>query len=146
MDLLIGLLTIILVLNCLLLVLLILIQLPKKDAGAGLAFGGGATDALFGSGTGTVLTRATRYGATVFLILAMSLSVMQSYQAKASRQSILEQLETRAGSAPAASPSIPPDARPAGIDTAIPATPIELPTAGESDPALQSDPGSGDRP
>jgi len=30
------------VINCALLVLLILVQLPKKDAGAGLAFGGGA--------------------------------------------------------------------------------------------------------
>ena len=39
-------LTALLVLNCLLLILLVLIQLPKKDAGAGMAFGGGAADAL----------------------------------------------------------------------------------------------------
>ena len=43
----IGLLTFVMVLDCLILVLLVLIQLPKKDAGAGLAFGGAATDALF---------------------------------------------------------------------------------------------------
>ena len=40
-----GILTVLLVLNCALLILLVLIQLPKKDAGAGLAFGGGAADA-----------------------------------------------------------------------------------------------------
>ena len=59
MSFLIGLLTFILVLDCLLLTLLVLMQLPKKEAGAGLAFGGSATDALFGSGTGNVLTKIT---------------------------------------------------------------------------------------
>ena len=41
-----GLLTAVLVLDSLLLILLILVQLPKKEAGVGQAFGGGATDAL----------------------------------------------------------------------------------------------------
>ena len=45
MGLVIGLLTFVMVVDCLILVLLVLIQLPKKEAGAGLAFGGGATDA-----------------------------------------------------------------------------------------------------
>jgi len=44
MGFLIGLLTVVMVLDCLALILLVLIQLPKKDAGAGLAFGGGATE------------------------------------------------------------------------------------------------------
>ena len=35
----VGILTVLLVLNCLLLILLVLVQLPKKDAGAGMAFG-----------------------------------------------------------------------------------------------------------
>ena len=56
-----------------------LIQLPKKEAGAGLAFGGGATDALFGAGSGNVLTKITKYAATTFFVLAVVLSVMQSY-------------------------------------------------------------------
>ena len=62
----IGLLTLVMVLDCLLLILLVLIQLPKKEAGAGLAFGGGATDALFGAGSGTVLTKITKYAAAAF--------------------------------------------------------------------------------
>jgi len=79
MSFLIGLLTVILVLNCLLLILLVLIQLPKKEAGAGLAFGGAATDALFGAGSGNVLTKVTKYAAGVFFVLAISLSQLQSH-------------------------------------------------------------------
>src|SRR5437879_12802118 len=66
------------VLDCLILVFLVLIQLPKKEAGAGLAFGAGATDALFGAGSGTVLTKITKYAATTFFALAVVLSLMQS--------------------------------------------------------------------
>ncbi|HYG33883.1 MAG TPA: preprotein translocase subunit SecG, partial [Clostridia bacterium] len=67
----IGLLTFIMVLDCLALVLLVLVQLPKKEAGAGLAFGGAATDALFGAGSGNVLTKITKYAAIVFFVLAV---------------------------------------------------------------------------
>src|SRR5437016_217704 len=74
----IGLLTLVMVLDCLIVILLVLIQLPKKDTGGGLAFGGGATDALFGAGSGTVLTKVTKYAATTFFILAVALSIMQS--------------------------------------------------------------------
>lgn len=78
MSLVIGLLTFVLVLNCLFLMLLVLIQLPKKEAGAGLAFGGGATDALFGAGSGNALTKVTKYTATTFLGLALVLAVLNS--------------------------------------------------------------------
>ena len=76
MSLLIGLLTFILVTNCLFLLLLILVQLPKKEAGIGTAFGGGATDALFGAGSGNVLTKLTKYSSGIFLGLALLLSVL----------------------------------------------------------------------
>src|SRR5678815_6023551 len=74
----IGLLTFIMVLDCLVLILLVLIQLPKKEAGAGLAFGGAATDALFGAGSGTVLTKVTKYAATIFFVMAFILAILQS--------------------------------------------------------------------
>lgn len=74
----IAFLTLIMVLDCVVLVLLVLIQLPKKEAGAGLAFGGGASDALFGAGSGTVLTKITRWAATAFFILAVGLAMLQS--------------------------------------------------------------------
>jgi preprotein translocase subunit SecG len=76
MSLLIGFLTFILVTNCLFLLLLILVQLPKKEAGIGTAFGGGATDALFGAGSGNVLTKLTKYSSGIFLGLALLLSVL----------------------------------------------------------------------
>ena len=77
MGFLIGLFTIVMVLDCLILILLVLIQLPKKEAGMGLAFGGAATDALFGAGSGNVLTKITKYAATTFFVLSVVLSMMQ---------------------------------------------------------------------
>jgi len=68
-------LTVILFLNCLFLVLLVLVQLPKKEAGLGTSFGGGATDALFGSGAGNVLTKLTKWCAILFLSLCLLLSL-----------------------------------------------------------------------
>ncbi len=73
MSFIIGILTILLVINCLFLILLVLIQLPKKDAGAGMAFGAGAADALFGAGSGNALTKITKYSTVVFLLLALGL-------------------------------------------------------------------------
>jgi protein translocase SecG subunit len=78
MGFIIGLLTFVMVVDCLVLILLVLIQLPKKEAGAGLAFGGAATDALFGAGKGNVLTQITKYAAGTFFILALLLGIMQS--------------------------------------------------------------------
>src|SRR5882724_6804421 len=73
---LIGLLTFVMVIDCIILVLLVLIQLPKKEAGAGLAFGAGATDALFGAGSGNVLTKITKYAATLFFVMAIVLAML----------------------------------------------------------------------
>ena len=78
MSFIVGVLTFFLVINCALLVLLILIQLPKKDAGAGLAFGGGAADALFGAGSGNVLTKVTKYSTVIFFVLALLLGYLQN--------------------------------------------------------------------
>src|ERR1051325_3721447 len=78
---LIILLSVAMVLDCLILTLLVLMQLPKKDAGAGLAFGGAATDALFGAGSGNFLTKATKYSAGIFVAVAIILSLLQSGRA-----------------------------------------------------------------
>jgi len=102
MTFLIGFLTVILVLDCLLLILLVLIQLPKKDAGAGIAFGGGATDALFGAGSGNALTKITKYAAGVFLGLSLLLSYMRAHD---SGENLEEKLRKKAASAPLVTPS-----------------------------------------
>ena len=77
MSFIVGILTFFLVINCALLILLILIQLPKKDAGAGMAFGGGTADALFGAGSGNVLTKVTKYATIIFFGLALVLGYLQ---------------------------------------------------------------------
>lgn len=70
-------LTLVLVAICLFLILLVLVQLPKKDAGAGMAFGGGTADALFGAGSGNALTKITKYTAVAFLLLSLVLGWLQ---------------------------------------------------------------------
>ena len=67
---LVGILTVVMVFNCAVLILLILIQLPKKDAGA-------AADALFGAGSGNALTKITKWAAGIFFGLALLLGYMQ---------------------------------------------------------------------
>ena len=104
MSLILGLLTVVLVLNSLLLILLILIQLPKKDAGAGIAFGGGATDALFGAGSGNALTKITKYSAGVFLGLSLVLSVMRAHQSEESGRKFEEELKKKAAASAAVAP------------------------------------------
>ena len=111
MAFLIGFLTLVMVLDCVIVVLLVLIQLPKKDAGAGLAFGGGATDALFGAGSGTVLTKITKYAAGIFFALALLLSILQSSYHKSAGAAFTKKLNetgsipTAPFNAPAAAPA-----------------------------------------
>ena len=80
MSIVIWLLTFFLVIDCLFLILLVLIQLPKKEAGMGQAFGGAATDALFGAGSGSALTKVTKYTAGIFFALTLLVSVLHGRQ------------------------------------------------------------------
>jgi preprotein translocase subunit SecG len=105
MTLVIGLLTFVLVINSILLILLILIQLPKKEAGAGLAFGGGATDALFGPGSGNVLTKTTKYAAGCFLFLCLTLAILYTHNAKTTGRGVLSELERKASAAAVTPPT-----------------------------------------
>lgn len=105
MSLAINLLMFVLVLVCLLLGLLILIQLPKKEAGLGQAFGGAATEALFGAGSGTALTKLTKYSAGAFLILCVLLAWMNAQLARSRNLGVERAL--KAASAPAVLPQTP---------------------------------------
>jgi preprotein translocase subunit SecG len=96
MSLIIGFLTFFLVLDCVFLVFLVLLQLPKKEAGAGVAFGGGATDALFGAGSGNMLTKITTWTAGIFFGLCVVLALLSSRQARNTGASALaEELGNR---------------------------------------------------
>ena len=129
MGFLIVLLTVVMVLDCLVLMFLVLIQLPKKEAGAGLAFGGSATDALFGAGSGNVLTKITKYSAGTFFVLAVVLSVLQSHFHTRTARQFEENLSQPIPSAthisrpasPTTAPSTAPSVSPAGTNLLLPA-------------------------
>ena len=119
MSFLIGLLTVVLVLDCVLLILLILIQLPKKDAGAGLAFGGAATDALFGAGAGNVLTKATKYATVAFFVLLVVIGLAQSRVFKKDAKGFKEAVEQQSKQTGVSLP--PPTSTPATAPAVTPA-------------------------
>ena len=102
-----GLLTVLLVLNCLFLILLVLVQLPKKEAGAGLAFGGAATDALFGAGSGNALTKITKYATIAFFVLLLLISLVQSGSRSGSSAGFEKAIEQQNKQMPGVPPSSP---------------------------------------
>jgi preprotein translocase subunit SecG len=132
---LIILLSAIMVLDCIVLVFLVLMQLPKKEAGAGLAFGGAATDALFGAGSGNFLTKATKYTAGIFFALAIILSVIQSWRAHQPGSDFLERVKAHQNEQP--SIAAPPVTPPPAATQAAPTNIIVAPAA-ESLPTMQS--------
>lgn len=125
MLLLIGFLTVVMVLICLFLILLVLMQLPKKDAGAGLAFGGAATDALFGSGSGNFLTKATKYSAVIFFCLSILLSVLQNHYSHRNISEFQEELKQPQNQPGMSAPAPVPQA-PAPAAAAAPTTNLSL--------------------
>lgn len=126
---LIILLSVVMVIDCVLLVFLVLMQLPKKEAGAGLAFGGAATDALFGAGSGNVLTKATKYSAGIFFALAIILSVLQSYRAHQRGSAFMERVKQSQNAQPTMTEP-PPTAAPA--TPANSSTPVAAPSSGSN--------------
>jgi preprotein translocase subunit SecG len=112
MSILYILLTFLMFVDCVILVLLVLLQLPKKEAGAGMAFGGAATDALFGAGSGNVLTKITKYAAGIFFGLAVFMAVVASWQHQKSSGEALQEALSK-GAAPATVPSASPSTAPA---------------------------------
>jgi protein translocase SecG subunit len=85
-----------LIVDCLLLSLLVMVQLPKKEAGAGMAFGGGAADALFGAGSGTALTKLTKYCSIIFFVLVIMLSFLNGGAKPSSDQEFKKAYESTA--------------------------------------------------
>jgi len=110
-----GILTVLMVVNCVLLILLVLVQLPKKDAGVGMAFGGGAADALFGAGSGNVLTKITKWATGIFFAMALILGLVNksahSSNAPAFERALEQQQSQRpVGVPPGTPPSVAPTA------------------------------------
>jgi preprotein translocase subunit SecG len=100
---LIYLLTVVEILTSILLVGIILLQKPKSQ-GAGLAFGAGMGESLFGSQVGNVLTRTTVILAIVFLVNTTLLALLGA--SRKGQASVTDRMPTPAG-APAARPGAP---------------------------------------
>ena len=133
---LISILTFVLVLNCFFLVFLILIQLPKKESGSGLAFGGGALDMALGAGAGNVLTRITKFSASLFLGLCMILAVLSNSGGN-------NLVSERLGAQPVVSTNSINDAN----STIIPSTTLtETPNTTETPTPLNADPAAAQEP
>ena len=133
MGFIVGILTVLLVLNCLLLILLVLIQLPKKDAGAGMAFGGGAADALFGAGSGNALTKITKYATVVFFGLALLLGILQDQlHSRSSASAFEKQVQQKQMQTPAALPPSLPSLPAASQPATAPASNNLLPAPGNA--------------
>lgn len=138
MQIIIWIVTALLVLTCIFLILLVLVQLPKKEAGAGMAFGGGTADALLGSGSGTALTKFTGYVVAAFFVLALGLSLMRTHQDSAKTSAVADALKKEASQKPA--PSTLPVLSSNLLQTAPKATNkaavmLEVPTAATNAPA-----------
>jgi preprotein translocase subunit SecG len=123
--------TLAMVLNCVILVLLVLIQLPKKEAGGVLAFGASGADALFGAGSGTMLTKITKYAAGAFFILAIVLSLLQSAyhnrRSSAFEKNFGQTHQTSpAAMPPAGTPATPPPSSTPGMLSGTSAIPLTI--------------------
>ena len=131
-------LTVLLIVNCVLLVFLVLVQLPKKDAGVGLAFGGGAADALFGAGSGNVLTKITKWGTGIFFALSLILGLMEVKLNRSNTTEFEKQLQQQQSQTPLAQPPATP-ASAAPTASNAPAL-LLLPTNSAPPPAAAANP------
>ena len=94
---------VLLVIDCLLIVLLVLMQRPKQE-GLGAAFGAGVTDQIWGSQTTNVLQKGTVYLGVMFFVLSITLCVLE---ARKSRQFSGMKVPTASVAVAPASPATP---------------------------------------
>ena len=141
MSILLGILTFILILVSIFLVLIVLAQ-KTKDGGMGAVLGGGAAEAAFGADTANVLTKATKYSAILFFVLAFALYLGRIYERKTAGLAAGSALPTIAvPAAPAPAPDAATTPAPAAGTTAAPAvsvpttTPTDAPAAAPTAPA-----------
>ncbi|MBX3746818.1 MAG: preprotein translocase subunit SecG [Verrucomicrobiae bacterium] len=142
MSIFIGLLTFVLMVIALFLILLVLVQLPKKDAGVGMAFGAGMSEMLLGAGSGNVLTRITKYTVGIFLGLSLLLSVLISSEARKGETGVARAIEEQARSLPA-TPATPAPTQPTGASglQSLRAVPTDPAAGAEGTLPLQLTPG-----
>lgn len=107
---------------CAFLMLVVLLQ-QGKGGGMGAAFGGGATQQVFGGrGAGNILTRATAVCAAIFMLTSVSLAYVSSSGDRDLKQRMVEEQRKGKGNegtkikSPKAKPSAEPGGAPAPTD------------------------------
>ena len=91
-----------------------------------MAFGGGAADALFGAGSGSVLTKITKYATVVFVLLALFLGHLQAGLRHAGNGSAFEKaVQQKQTQSPAPEPqlALPPAVAPTNNLLSMPLNP-----------------------
>ncbi len=130
------------ILNCLVLIIVVLLQSGKAADLAG-AFGGAGSQTAFGPrGAANVLSKATTWCAVMFMLCAMAM-VLRTDKAVGQGSSVLEKVSQPAPKpAPATTPVIPPPTSPTMPSTSQPGTqpPSSPPATTPSTPPSTSQP------
>jgi preprotein translocase subunit SecG len=132
MDILIGILTVVEVIVCILMILIVLMQRPRQE-GLGASFGDGAMTQLVGAQTTNVLQKGTVYLALTLFVLTISLAVLTSRKQAGQKKEVFSAPPAEAPAAP-----VTPAAEPAktGDAAKTPAPAIEVkPSAETAKPA-----------
>jgi preprotein translocase subunit SecG len=138
MDILIGILTVVEVIVCLLLILIVLMQRPRQE-GLGASFGDSAMTQLVGAQTTNVLQRGTVYLAVILFVLTLTLAVLTTRKqvGSAGTKVFEEPPPAPAPAAPAAAPAVqvtPTDAKKADDSKApVPAAPAKADDTAKKD-------------
>jgi len=130
------------ILNCLVLIIVVLLQSGKAADLAG-AFGGAGSQTAFGPrGAANVLSKATTWCAVMFMLCAMAL-VLRTDKAVGQGSSILERVSKPAPKpAPAKTPAVPAATTPASPAT----TPATTPSTPQSNTQPASQPPAASQP
>ncbi len=142
MDILIGILTVVEVLVCLLMILIVLMQRPRQE-GLGASFGDGAMTQLVGAQTTNVLQKGTVYLAVLLFVLTISLAMLTTKrQAGNVGKKVFSEPPAPVApvTAPAPAPAV--EVKPAAVKNSAVAPamkePVELKTAPAAAPAPKS--------
>ncbi|MDA8142198.1 MAG: preprotein translocase subunit SecG [Desulfobacteraceae bacterium] len=131
--------TVIHIIVCVALILIVLLQ-TGKGADMGAAFGGGASQTLFGAtGASTFLSKATTAAAIIFMLTSLTLAYMSANKGSARlvKETPAAQKQTTTESAPASAPAEGQNAAPSTSESK-PAAKENSPAASESQPVPQS--------
>jgi preprotein translocase subunit SecG len=99
MDILIGILTVVEVIVCILMILIVLMQRPRQE-GLGASFGDGAMTQLVGAQTTNVLQKGTVYLALTLFVLTISLAVLTSRKQAGQKKEVFSAPPAEAPAAP----------------------------------------------